>query len=241
MRKLTISEESLPMVTKGRHLRELLRNRSFNAWCQLPHKGKGVALYAECPKFNSWMRTHKHLSSSEYISAIKMSCNVSAVRSVPGRSFNTTRCRQEGCNETETLGHVLGFCRKAELLRNNRHHKVRTSVSNVLRQKGWEVHEEIHCISEDDSTRRADIVAIDRKANIGMILDPTIRFERGAEQSQLTDAEKRAIYEPCIPYLSKKFNIKIEKWTVHGILFGARGSLSKSTYILLTSLGLIFF
>ncbi|KAJ4445709.1 hypothetical protein ANN_12394 [Periplaneta americana] len=51
----------------------------------------------------------------------------------------TTRCRHPGCNETETLGHVLGFCRKTELLRNNRHHKARTGIADVLKRRGWEV------------------------------------------------------------------------------------------------------
>ncbi|KAJ4434961.1 hypothetical protein ANN_23533 [Periplaneta americana] len=67
-----------------------------------------------------------------------MSSILSAIRSVPGISFNTTRCRHPGCNETETLGHVLGFCRKTELLRTNRHHKIRTGIADVLKRRGWE-------------------------------------------------------------------------------------------------------
>ena len=49
-------------------------------------------------------------------------CNISAVRAIPGRSFNTTRCRFPDCNETETLGHVyrlrVGIIPKGELLGN---------------------------------------------------------------------------------------------------------------------------
>ncbi|KAJ4440895.1 hypothetical protein ANN_10742 [Periplaneta americana] len=40
--------------------------------------------------------------------------------------------------KAETLGHVLGFCRKTELLRNNRHHKARTGIADVLNRRGWE-------------------------------------------------------------------------------------------------------
>ncbi|KAJ4431795.1 hypothetical protein ANN_20400 [Periplaneta americana] len=43
--------------------------------------------------------------------------------------------RQPDCNQTETLGHVLGFCRKEELLRNNRHHRVRGAIACILRNK----------------------------------------------------------------------------------------------------------
>ncbi|KAJ4449209.1 hypothetical protein ANN_00606 [Periplaneta americana] len=127
------------------------------------------------------------------------------IRSVPGRSFNTTRCRHPCCNGTETLGHVLEFCRKTELLRNNRHHKARTGIADVLKRRGWEVHEEIHCVSSLDSNRRADIVAIHRTQSKGLVLDPTIRFERDALQAQHVDEEKKSIYEFCIPYLKVSF------------------------------------
>ncbi|KAJ4448574.1 hypothetical protein ANN_10592 [Periplaneta americana] len=137
------------------------------------------------------------------------------VRSVPGRAFSTTRCRQPGCNETETLGHVLGFCRKGELLRNNRHHRVRGAIACLLRNKSWGVHEEIHCISEDDSHRRADIIAINRQQQKAIIIDPTIRMERDLNQAHQVDQEKRAIYEPCIPYLSAKYNIPLFNWPIN--------------------------
>ncbi|KAJ4446966.1 hypothetical protein ANN_13668 [Periplaneta americana] len=157
-----------------------------------------------------------------------MSCNLTAVRSVPGRAFSTTRCRQPGCNETETLGHVLGFCRKGELLRNNRHHRVRGAIACLLRNKGWEVHEEVHCISEDDSHRRADIIAINRQQQKAIIIDPTIRMERDLNQAHQVDQEKRAIYEPCIPYLSAKYNIPLFNWSVTGLFFGARSAAERT-------------
>ena len=238
LNKLHIPLEALPPNTKGRHIREILRTRSFQSWCQLPHKGKGVMIYGECPKFNSWISRKKNLSSSEFINAVKMSCNVTAVRSVPGRTYNTTRFRHPGCNETETLGHVLRFCKKSELLRNNRHHKTRSAIASVLQRLGWEVHEEIHCISTEDSNRRADIIAINRTTLCGLVLDPTTRFERDTEQARDVDLEKKTIYEPCVPFLSEKYNIPPEKWTVQGLLFGSRGSLPKFTYTILHNLGL---
>ena len=154
---------------------------------------------------------------------------------------STTRCRHLDCNETETLGYVLGFCRKAELLRNNRHHRARSAIATVLKQRGWEIYEEVHCISIDDSTRRADIIAINRKNYNGLILDPTIRFERDIMQAQQVDVEKKAIYEPCIPFFSNKYGrpIPTSKWSVRGILLGARGSLTKYPHTIFKDLGSI--
>ncbi|KAJ4430870.1 hypothetical protein ANN_19461 [Periplaneta americana] len=88
-----------------------------------------------------------------------------------------------------------------------RHHKARTGIADVLKRRGWEVYEEIHCVSSLDSNRRADIVAIHRTQSKGIVLDPTIRFERDALQAQHVDMEKKSIYDSCIPYLSEKYNI----------------------------------
>ncbi|KAJ4446254.1 hypothetical protein ANN_12948 [Periplaneta americana] len=52
-----------------------------------------------------------------------MSSNIVAVRVIPGRCPSTIRCHHTDCSENEILGHVLGFCRKGEVLRNSRHHK----------------------------------------------------------------------------------------------------------------------
>ncbi|KAJ4437930.1 hypothetical protein ANN_13869 [Periplaneta americana] len=107
----------------------------------------------------------------------------------------TTRSRHPGCSETETLGHVLGFCKKGELLRNNRHHRARTAIVKLLRNRGWEVHEEIHCVSEDDYHRRVDIIAINRRTQKAMVLDPTICFERDTNQALQINDGKRAKYK----------------------------------------------
>ena len=66
-------------------------------------------------------------------------------------------------------------------------------------------------------------------------MDPTIRFERDTEQARDVDLEKKTIYEP---FLSEKYNIPPEKWTVQGLLFGSRGSLPIFTYNILHNLGL---
>ncbi|KAJ4452007.1 hypothetical protein ANN_03519 [Periplaneta americana] len=50
------------------------------------------------------------------------------------------------------------------------------------RKAKWEVYEEVHCVSTDDSHRRADIVAIDRNRERGLILDPTVRMEQHVQQ-----------------------------------------------------------
>ncbi|KAJ4428947.1 hypothetical protein ANN_25943 [Periplaneta americana] len=105
-------------------------------------------------------------------------------------------CRHPGCSEVETLGHVLDYCPKGELLRNNRHHKVRSFIATTLRKAKWEVYEEVHCLVENGSTTRADIIAIDRQNQRSLILDTTVHFEKDDQQANHINDEKKSIYNP---------------------------------------------
>ncbi|KAJ4444066.1 hypothetical protein ANN_05855 [Periplaneta americana] len=97
------------------------------------------------------------------------------------------------------------------------------SCFDIIKEKlNVEIFDKIHCILQDDSTGRADVV-INRKKNQAMVLDSITRLERDTMQPHQTDEEKRDISEPCFPYFSSKYN----KWSVQGILFEARGLLSK--------------
>lgn len=221
----------------GRKMRETLRTRAFDEWASMPLRGAGIRLYQENTKTNSWVYNKGILSSSEWTTALKMSANVAAVRSVPGRNTGVTLCRHIGCQETETLPHVLGFCSKTELLRNVRHHKIRSTIASRMREHGWTVDEEVVCKSACGSIRRCDIIAFKPDKNQVLILDPTVHFETGLEQPVEVDAEKKAYYEPCKADLARIYNIAEENFQVTGLLFGARGSVPKFTSDFLSNLG----
>ena len=46
------------------------------------------------------------------------------------------------------------------------------------------------------------------------ILNPTIYFEKNNERAIKVDAEKRAIYEPCLLYFSSCYQMPLENWKV---------------------------
>lgn len=98
-------------------------------------------------------------------------------------------------------------------------------IAQALKEKGWEVHEEVCGLSDTDSIRRIDIIAIDRLKNVAFIIDPTIRFENSKLQPESVHSEKCKIYEPTIPFYKNKFNLKEIK--IIGLFFGARGTLAK--------------
>ena len=208
----------------SRKIRQYLREDQFEKWSKYPQKGKGVVLFRECPFANKWIRHHKGLTVSEWIDSLKMVANVAAVRAIPGRSPDNNRCRH--CHsETETLAHVLGYCRFGETLRNTRHHKIRSLIANNLKENKFEVHEEVHGLEENGSTRRIDIIAIQNST--GTIFDPTIRFETDINQPQEINKEKIKIYENTIPYYKTKYNLK--KIEIIGLMIGARGTLPNFT------------
>ncbi|KAJ4427825.1 hypothetical protein ANN_25590 [Periplaneta americana] len=98
----------------------------------------------------------------------------------------------------------------------NRHHRVRGAIACLLRNKGWEVHEEVHCISEDDSHRRADIIAINRRQQKTIIIDPTKHMERDINQAH----QVALVFLVVIAVASAQF----------GVSFGAPGFHSPYAY-----------
>ena len=205
-----------------RKVRKKLREQEFEKWCSLPQKGKGVVLYKNYTTANSWINKTGNLTSSEWKEAIKMSCNICAVRAIPGRSQDGTHCRH--CpSEKETLGHVLGSCPHGELLRNTRHHRVRSLIAKALREKHYSVFEEVHGVSDDGSTRRIDMIAF-QDTNKGWIIDPTIRMESHADQPIEVHNEKCSIYNATISYYKNKYQLK--DIVVLGLMVGARGTIT---------------
>ena len=211
-----------------RKIREELRLGEFRRWSEMQRAG-GVSQYKDHTQSNQWVYNRSGLTNSEWISCLKMTVNGAPVRSLHGRSKDGPACRAPGCEaEKETLAHVLGFCPKGSLLRNARHNRVRTMIADAFRGKdGQEVHEEVPCIATDDSSRRIDIIVIDRGKKQAWILDPTIRYEWNETQAKDVDEEKRTIYEPCVPDLRQKYRLAGFDVKVIGLYNGARGTISK--------------
>ncbi|KAL1446364.1 hypothetical protein WDU94_005663, partial [Cyamophila willieti] len=211
----------------SKKIRENLRTQEFVRWSEMKTKGIGVCLFGEVKVHNKWLTTKEGLSNSEFTECIKMSTNTAAVRAIPGRSQDGNQCRRCPGIETnkpiETLAHVLGACPFGHLTRINRHNAVRSLIANELK-KQYEVYEEVPGIATDGSSRRIDIIAIDRKKKKGIIIDPTVRFELHSNQPNEVNQEKKDIYIPTVPYYKEKYGLnEIE---VRGLLIGARGTIT---------------
>ncbi|GAU93514.1 hypothetical protein RvY_05444 [Ramazzottius varieornatus] len=192
-------------------------------------RAAGVHQYRVHTHSNKWVYNRCGLTNAEWISCLKMTVNGAPVRSLHGRSKDGPACRAPGCEaERETLSHVLGSCHKGNLLRNARHNKIRTTIAEALRGKdGLKVYEEVPCIAEKYSSRRVDIIIIDRGKSQAWIVDPTVRYEGGDQQATEVDNEKKRIYEPCVRDLKGKYWMEEYEVEVIGLYVGARGTISR--------------
>jgi hypothetical protein len=233
-----LSKLSIDVATAGKHgsgrqlttaLRKELRYRGYIEWTEMTQKGQGVIQYQQVPAANKWISKKTGMTTAQWLSGLKMTANVVAVRTLPGRELKpqgqncNTHCRRCG-DEPEFLSHVLGHCRLNMNLVTARHNRVRTMIANGFRSKGFTVHEEVTCYDTDLQLRRCDILVIDDKKKTGLLIDPTIRFEHSdGDQFADVDREKKDIYEPCVSYLVDEY--ALTSISVHGLYFGARGTI----------------
>ncbi|KAJ4439106.1 hypothetical protein ANN_15063 [Periplaneta americana] len=219
-----IVDVKMELFNVTRKLREELRNAELESWKIMPGRGRGVELYSQVPEANAWIFNKSGVSKSEWVTCLKMNANLAAVRGVPGRSLDGSRCRH-GWPETETLAHVQGQCNRGLLLRNARHHHVRSLIATALRKKSWIVEEEVFCLATNGSSRCIDIIAYSQTTKKGYIIDPTIRIETGSSQPEDANQEKINIYLPTVDYFKAKY--QLEDIEVIGLLIGARGVIPK--------------
>jgi hypothetical protein len=82
----------------------------------------------------------------------------------------------------------------------------------------------VHCLAENGSTKRIDIIIISKLTKKGYILDPTVRFESAKDQPSDVNMEKKAHYEPTIGYFKSKYDL--DSIEVIGLMVGARGTIT---------------
>lgn len=143
-------------------------------------------------------------------------------------SSESTLCRRCG-KENETPFHVIGSCPHNGLQITSRHHKVKHQLKQLLEHKGYECYDEVFAVDDEGTRRFSDIVAFSTKGSTALIIDPTIRYETNDQnQCKLVQQEKQSIYEKCETYYNSKFShhYGYRKYEIHGLLFGARGTVS---------------
>lgn len=200
-------------------LRQALRLKSYENWCNLKYQGSGVVHFQTYTPSNDFIYNKNTLSSSEWVAVIKLNSNYANLNGVPGNVSPSALCRK--CNrEIESIAHVTGSCQSNTQLITACHHKIKHQLTKLLEEKGLKCFEEVHAIDSGGRSRFSDIVAFDTKLKKAYIIDPTIRYEiNDPEQDEKIVNEKRSIYEGCIPFYKEKYKntYDFSNWTVKGL------------------------
>lgn len=137
-------------------LRAALRQKTFESWCNLKYQGSGVIHFATYTPSNNFIYNKNSLSSSEWVSAIKLNTNYANLNGVPGVSSASNLCRK--CSrEIETIPHVTGSCSSNNSLITARHHSVKHWIIESLRELGFECFEEVYAVDTDGNSRYCSI------------------------------------------------------------------------------------
>ena len=225
-----------------RRLRAALREGEFERWSGLSYQGEGIRHFRTYTKGNRFIYEKSALTTSEWTAAIKLSTGyanlvgVPGVRTVGGEGANL--CRR--CHtEPEKPCHVLGSCPYGALLRNQRHHKLKNRLADLLREKGFQCTVEAHCVDGLGSNRFIDILAVKPGSHTAFIVDPTVRYESNHDVAAEVQADKEGTYLSCIPDLRRKYR-QIGNKTVEvvGLWMGARGTISSQFLAFFDRVGL---
>src|ERR1700761_6769817 len=83
----------------SRSMRAALRNASFDTWCNLKYQGSGVIHFKNHTPSNDFVYNKNSLSSSEWVSAIKLNSNYANLNGVPGVGSSSNLCSVENAAE----------------------------------------------------------------------------------------------------------------------------------------------
>ena len=87
------------------------------------------------------------------------------------------------------------------LIRNSRHHAVRSLIAMALKKRGWSGEGEMFCLASNDSVQRADIITFQSDGK-DIIVDPTVRFEMGRHQV-FVSMKRRNVYMSLLSIVLK--------------------------------------
>lgn len=144
----------------------------MNHWADLLHNSVDGGHLRECasvPESQAWVADGTRLlSGRDFVDCTKLRINAipTLARSYRGREKDT-RCRA-GCQQNETLGHVLQQCHRTHGARIKRHDGIVAYLCQKFHKDGWQVERE-PLIKTREGARYPDIVI--RKTDCTAIVD----------------------------------------------------------------------
>ena len=191
--------------TRIKLLRWHIQESYFREWKRQPDQGRLVDCFSWFPTANNWIKSG-NLRVSTYRFGLMGRLNILPTKSILHRTKLSPDaiCRHCPCS-VETLGHVLGGCKRGEALRTLRHnhvvHLITDQIKKKLAQKKnqatqyWEVIEDKQ-LPHGISNRRPDITLWNWKKKLVQIIDVAISYENGMDRLDQVLQHKSEKYAP---------------------------------------------
>lgn len=174
----------------------------------------------------------RFLGGGDFINLIKLRINALPTRSRTSRGRPKDRLCRAGCNQIETLNHIMQICERTHEVRIKRHNAVASYLQRSL-QKNYQVYKEPH-IQSANGLRKPDLVAINTN-NEALVIDAQVI----GEQSNLDEAHHRKseYYKQIDADIKKHFNVS--KITYTSATISCRGIWSSKSATHLRKLNVI--
>lgn len=183
--------------------------------------GVGHEIFSTYPRTNRWLEgSHRWCDAKTYIRAVRLRTNTTETRVTMTRGLAVPKTCRSCKLQDESIMHVLQWCDGTRGTRYRRHHNICDIVAGKLREKGYQVFQEITYPSDTSHHVRPDVVCV--KGRKAKVLDITVVYERTG--GSFIDAYDRRVqrYQHLEKIVKQRHDC--DEVEFHGLTVGARGS-----------------
>ncbi|KAG0426591.1 hypothetical protein HPB47_026295 [Ixodes persulcatus] len=205
-------------------------------WAGKLHRSYDGRALAECgnvPGSQRWVAEGTHLlPGREFIDCVKLRVNAMPNRTRTKRGQGGSKMCRAGCNQPESLGHILQRCHRSDFKRIKRHDNIVEELATRLRRRKWDVRVE-PTVRTSEGKRFPDLVVSNKDTQV--ILDVQVV---GLNVS-LGDAHRRKVAKYSVPEVLEQVRGSREtNPLVSSVTLSYRGVWASESAQVLADLGL---
>lgn len=214
------------------------KDKVVSFWADLLHNtidGKALKASNHVKQQHRWVTDpSRFLTGRDFINSLRLRINALPVKSRTSRGRRSDRMCRGGCNEPETLNHVLQKCHRTHQWRIKRHDAIQNYILRGVRSKFTKVKIEPH-YHPATGLQKPDVVA--SRGDCVLVLDTQIV----SEQADLDAAHERKAkkYEHLRPLLMEEYEKTPEEIKFTSVTLSLRGLWSRKSLRELRALDII--
>lgn len=177
-------------------------------WARLLHSSwDGMALKdsRKVPQQHHWVTDGSRLvTGRDFVNMIRLRINALPSRSRMARGRISDRSCRAGCNETETLNHILQVCYRTHAARIERHNAIASYIKRAALDRKYERVDEEPRFITSEGLRKPDLIA--KRGEMAIVIDAQVV----SEQTDLKLAHKKKVeyYEQLKDAIVARYTVK---------------------------------